>query len=749
MTTYYVANNGNDAADGLSTGTPWKTLAKVNGFTFQAGDTILLNRGDRWLETLTPPRSSLTVGAYGADPVTDTAGYVTNAPVIDGGITVTGWSSYLGGAPYEYAKDDFAGTAGAELSTTTMEIGGPWVRQTTFSGSNTLVLSNAGRVRRGTAGLVVYYATATPPSADYAVEADFTILSLLTTDPSRLAARTDTVAQTQYTMGVDPAGNVAFSKFVAGAGTGLLNVPFTWNVGQTYKLRMEVEGSKIRGYVDGVRVDNDAITDTAIFSTGKAGLRMGGGSAPAPSDTTGIHVDNFRVFPIGAGGVPVNTYQATLAAEAKVASLRGSYAKHGLSTDTLNDGEFFWLSGKLYVRSDAGQPSNTDVIGGQRDNGINCGTLSNTTIQDVAIENTNDRAIVHIGGSGAVLRRVMAQRTSGELGNNGTFAFQTHTNWTVDQCVIRNVGSDGIYAVTTSNPAVTNSRIGPCFGPNADCLQIDSADGVSVNSTITGNWMTQAGSTSPKGCLILFGNNHVVTDNYMERTNNFGVSCPGSSFTVARNVFYRIAQGGAVRVMDNPPGIPLDGHLVHHNVMIECMAGILVGSGGSGKNRTNQRYIANTIYNQSVAPSPYQVWSTQPLAGEFKDNILWNASGTGGSYQIQSIVSGQSWDSDYNLIGPEATGFISFTGTAYDTLAAYSAGKAQDTHSLTADPMFLSPGGSDGVDYAVSRYSPARNKAVAVTGIVDTAGGPLGAMGLAPIPRWLMTPAERWAPAYA
>src|SRR5437762_1479209 len=40
--TFYVdATAGNDTNDGLSQGTPWKTVAKVNGSTFSAGDSVL------------------------------------------------------------------------------------------------------------------------------------------------------------------------------------------------------------------------------------------------------------------------------------------------------------------------------------------------------------------------------------------------------------------------------------------------------------------------------------------------------------------------------------------------------------------------------------------------------------------------------------------------------------------------------------------------------------------------------------
>ena len=52
-TTYYVSSStGDDANAGTSTSVPWKTIAHVNGQTFQPGDSILFKRGDVWNESL-------------------------------------------------------------------------------------------------------------------------------------------------------------------------------------------------------------------------------------------------------------------------------------------------------------------------------------------------------------------------------------------------------------------------------------------------------------------------------------------------------------------------------------------------------------------------------------------------------------------------------------------------------------------------------------------------------------------------
>ncbi len=49
-TNYYVSAGGSDASDGLTPGTSWLTIEKVNNTKFLPGDSILFKRGDAWRE---------------------------------------------------------------------------------------------------------------------------------------------------------------------------------------------------------------------------------------------------------------------------------------------------------------------------------------------------------------------------------------------------------------------------------------------------------------------------------------------------------------------------------------------------------------------------------------------------------------------------------------------------------------------------------------------------------------------------
>jgi hypothetical protein len=87
-TNYYISSAGNDANDGTSISTPWKTIAKINNSTFLPGDSILFRRGGMWREQLVIPSSGvagklITFSAYGTGP----------QPVINGADIKTGWVS--------------------------------------------------------------------------------------------------------------------------------------------------------------------------------------------------------------------------------------------------------------------------------------------------------------------------------------------------------------------------------------------------------------------------------------------------------------------------------------------------------------------------------------------------------------------------------------------------------------------------------------------------------------------------------
>lgn len=80
-TTYHIdSDTGNDLWDGLTPGTAWQSLAKVNAQVFQPGDQVLLKRGSQWTGQLAPQGSGTAEAPILMDAYGDGA-----LPKIDGG----------------------------------------------------------------------------------------------------------------------------------------------------------------------------------------------------------------------------------------------------------------------------------------------------------------------------------------------------------------------------------------------------------------------------------------------------------------------------------------------------------------------------------------------------------------------------------------------------------------------------------------------------------------------------------------
>lgn len=62
---YYLSENGNDANDGLTVNSPWKTLGKLNDVKFCEGDAILLERGSLFRGGIELTERGMVLSSYG------------------------------------------------------------------------------------------------------------------------------------------------------------------------------------------------------------------------------------------------------------------------------------------------------------------------------------------------------------------------------------------------------------------------------------------------------------------------------------------------------------------------------------------------------------------------------------------------------------------------------------------------------------------------------------------------------------
>lgn len=107
-TTYYMSQTGDDANDGLSAATPWKTLSHLSSIALTAGDSVLFKSGEVFTGTYFIQASSnatqpVFIGTYG--------GVVT--AIISGSEPVVNWVSQPGGV---YTADATAPVKGLWLN---------------------------------------------------------------------------------------------------------------------------------------------------------------------------------------------------------------------------------------------------------------------------------------------------------------------------------------------------------------------------------------------------------------------------------------------------------------------------------------------------------------------------------------------------------------------------------------------------------------------------------------------------------
>jgi hypothetical protein len=196
--------------------------------------------------------------------------------------------------------DSFTGTVDTALTAHGGEAGASWAHQ---AGSTTAVLTDQNRVRRIGTGMSLDYPTATLSSQDYAVEADLYVRSNLAGDRVGVVGRMNTAAATYYLVQYQQADN-GFHLYKVAAG-GAMTALGCWcpggtpTVGTTFRVRLDMSGTTtttLKVYVDGVLRQTATDSSSPYTAPGRAGIQDGEtGLAADKTNSTGIHLDNFRV----------------------------------------------------------------------------------------------------------------------------------------------------------------------------------------------------------------------------------------------------------------------------------------------------------------------------------------------------------------------------------------------------------------------------------------------------------------------
>ncbi|AWN41758.1 Ig-like domain-containing protein [Methylobacterium durans] len=342
------------------------------------------------------------------------------------------------------------------------------------------------------------------------------------------------------------------------------------------------------------------------------------------------------------------------------------------------------------------------------------GTDSGITLSDIAVSGSAGDGLA-VTGPLAVLAN-LTSHDNAHYGLNATNTGQTR----IDGGEVSHNGFGGVVLGNSQalvGGGVAGAGTGLIVHDNGGHGVTLSGGGALANSSVYGN--AQTGIVLGNGDLatgnVVFGNaigisgafGAMVTTNRVYANAGLGIDLVGGS--AAQNVVY--ANVGGIRIFLG------SGTLANNLVYANAAYGIAALN--SDVSLTN-----NTLYQLTGAAV-----RIENSAARLKNNIVVVEDGTG---LLIDDLSQTQVTSDYNLlwVTPTGTGSVgTWQGAARTALAQWQSATLTDAHSLSEDPAFVSPAGSDGVLGYVSASQDGRDDDFHLQSL---SGSPKGS-GLAPV----------------
>jgi len=723
--TYYVDTASTAGGTGTTTATTgadraWATIAEVNAFAFDAGDSILFARGCTWRETLTVPSSGseglpITFGAYGSGA----------NPIIDGSAAVSSWT--LTGSR-DVLNETFQGTgystswdlnvgAGSTADPDNTDIASP------VPGSTQLFKSV-----RGTASFnaEIYNQIS---SADILYTSFY-----VRVDASNISVDGHTQMLVHgYDVGwgdvwdfmlVVYSGVLYFQTWFWEGGGGL-KASAAINTDQWYwvEIKWDITNHayyfKLGSNPSDAAIQQGAGTITDAHAGALNRLVVNGG-ADAHSNT--IYFGNIWIG--SAATTTTNVWQAAVTTEPAIVFINGTTIGTKKASVALltTENDWFWAANVLYFYKTSA-PTNVEV--GARDKCIEISAPhSYLTFQDLTLQKANYYNFKYdVSGTsaGIILQRLVSKYAR----NDGAYIRQAHaaqytTGVTVDGCTFSYNGESGLNIV---------NRI----------------DGILVKNNIAhhNTWSADHNSAG----LKFYG---VVTDNVQQNVNM-------KNLVIEHNEVYSQAVGDPVWPNSPGMGIYLDtvgnGAIVRYNkVYNNAKVGIMSEVGDSNLIYYNLVY-GNGFYDGQLWPEfGISVFRNSTHVGVYNNVVYGNSAGIevsgwsecdpGDSPMIANYVKNNisvgntnsqliakyGGENDgtmgsantylNNSLGVEAAGFVEWGSTVMKaTYDAWETAYGGTTASVEADPLFVSTS-----DFHLQAASPARGAGVAVGLTTDYLG---------------------------
>ena len=679
--TFYVSTAGSNSNNGLSPSTPFQTLSAVQNTMLVPGDLVLLNRSNIFTGNL-----NLTASGTSSAPITIGA-YGTGAnPLLYGGSTLSGWTSYT-------AQD----THPDQLQNGDMEQFGADARNTApvdwhdYSNGTSYIIKNTTQEDKG-AGYTSTACTEFENPSNSTVELD------------------QTTALTQ------PAGEqlIFTGRYASYANPGMqfnFIVSFIPTSGATEYLQADQTtwSTTIHDFVLTGEGTYQTLTIGAA-GTGEFTLPAAGQVNVEFANTytsAGIGdflVDNCSLIPQNPASPSPNEYRISESVSPGILAVNGQFQTPGTDPDRLGDNQWIWQNNYLYYRDDAGNPAtdgNTYQINSNTSVAILATAKSYIDVDDLSFELYGAQAVeANVGADYITVNGCSANLMGNQLSTgNGVFAFyNSSNNGTVENTTVTNADTDELYGDNSTGLSFLDNNLYLGFGPAADGIQFDftNGDGPTAGQFVSGNFINQINTPSPKGCIITFGGG--IFENNTLEGGQFGVAADCNNIIVRDNVITQEGLGAdqsySAGIVSNAEGSTLSNIQIYDNLITDSINGIaFLGGTGTGYDLWN-----NTIYNSVLAG----ISITDTFSGQIENNIIWNPGTTAQALDITEVGT---LTSNFNDLGPAATNFITYLTKDYSTLAAYQSGANQDSHSITSDPLFIAPTGAP-ADFQLQSHSP-------------------------------------------
>lgn len=187
--------------------------------------------------------------------------------------------------------DTFSGTTGIELTTHAGELGASWSKNTSSTGDLYISSTNTARLNNALE-FVDYYASGTPPTADYSARVDFVVKTApVASQYYWLTVRGSTTENTNDQVIYDGDSGSWFLESVITGGGMVLDTYAVAVTPGTYTVILTGSGTSLSATINGT--PRLAGTDATITASGMVGV--GGYSTVTDYENQGIQFDNLQV----------------------------------------------------------------------------------------------------------------------------------------------------------------------------------------------------------------------------------------------------------------------------------------------------------------------------------------------------------------------------------------------------------------------------------------------------------------------